>query len=81
MSTRTYTPWYERLGVKLVKSIEGEEGFRYDVGIKEDETGAKWIFVAKVVPRGEFAKNMIRMPIKKAIEIGKILAELDEKKE
>jgi len=80
MSTRNYTPWYERLGVKLIKSVEGEEEFRYDIGIKEDETGAKWVFIAKVVPRGEFAKNLIRIPIKKAVEIGKILIELNEEK-
>ena len=69
--------WYERLNVQLVTTIEGEEGFRYEIGVRRDEaTGAEYIFIAKVVPSGTFAKSIMRIPKNIARKIAEKIAEL-----
>ncbi|MCD6155033.1 MAG: hypothetical protein J7J22_04635 [Candidatus Verstraetearchaeota archaeon] len=69
--------WYERLHVKKVFEVEGENDFRYEVGVKEDRiTGAVWLFIAKVIPRGNYAKTVLRIPLKIAKEIAEKVLEL-----
>ena len=69
--------WYERLHVKKVFEVEGESDFRYEVGVKEDSiTGAVWLFIAKVVPHGNYAKTILRIPLKVAKEIAEKIIEL-----
>lgn len=72
---KTFPPWYERLGVQLIARTEGEKGFTYEVGRKVDEvTGAEYIFIAKVSTTG-FAKGLIRIPKKIAVELAKKIIE------
>jgi len=68
--------WYERLGARPVKTIEGEDGFRYEIAVRKDETsGAVYIFVAKVVPSGTFAKSILRIPLGLARRIAEAVIE------
>ena len=73
---KTFPPWYERMGVQFIAQIQGEKGFRYEIGIKEDEVGTKYVYIAKVVPSGNYAKSLMRIPLKVAKEIAQKILEL-----
>jgi len=73
---RKFSEWYERMNVQLLASIQGEQGFRYDIGMREEVDGAVYIYVAKVVPSGIYAKSVLRMPKKVAVEVAKKILEL-----
>ena len=73
---RPFPTWYERMGVQFIAQVQGERGFKYEIGIKEDEAGTKYVYIAKVVPSGNYAKSLMRMPLKVALEVAKIISRL-----